>query len=401
MNSKKEYLRDLAKKQLEYALSPENQILKEEWYAHNALKGKRPMIVFEEETFKNELYTLQCENPDERFLEEQLLQTIAARELIGDDKVVPDFIKIPVKIDRKLFGVEQKRVVAKEGLGYHDEPVLIDLEEDFHKLGPSVFDFDEVRTSQLETLAEEYLGDILPAKRVNEVNHWHFGITQHVVNLMGMENMFFAMYDYPEKFHELMQFMVDDNRRFLRWQEEKGVIFSNSGNDYMGSGSFCFNRELKQNGTALSTETWGHMNSQESVGISKEMYGEFIFPYFEQMAKEFGLLYYGCCEPVDGIWDEYLSKLPNLRKVSISAWCNEEIMAERLQNSPVIYSRKPSPNFVGVDPVLDEEAFRAYMKKTIDLTRNCHTEIIFRDVYTVHHNPSKARRAVEIVRELL
>ena len=36
MNSKKEYLRDLAKKQLEYALSPENQILKEEWYAHNA-----------------------------------------------------------------------------------------------------------------------------------------------------------------------------------------------------------------------------------------------------------------------------------------------------------------------------------------------------------------------------
>lgn len=177
-----------------------------------------------------------------------------------------------------------------------------------------------------------------------------------------------------------MQFILDDHRFFLRWQEENGLPFANSGNDYMGSGSYCFNQELKQQGTALSTETWGYINSQESVGISNEMYGEFIFPYYQQMAKEFGLLYYGCCEPADGIWEDYISKLPNLRKVSVSPWCNEEFLAERLKNSRVIYSRKPSPNFVGVNPELDEEAFRAYIKKTVDLTKDCHTEFIFRDV---------------------
>ena len=397
----KAYLRELALKQVEYANSPANQALRDKWYAHNGLEDKCPLIVFEEETFKKELYSLRCEDSDERFIEEQLLQNITAHELINDDKVVPDFFKIPVKIDIKLLGVDRKRTVSKEGLGYHDEPVLIDLEADLSKLSPSTFFYDNEMTQHLEDVASELIGDILPMKRVNETNYWQFAITQHVVALMGMENMFYAMYDYPDKFHELMQFLVDDHKRFLRWQEQNGLLFSNSGNDYMGSGSFCFNRELKQHGNALANETWGHVNSQESVGISAEMYGEFIFPYCEQMAGEFGLLYYGCCEPVDGLRDDYLSRLPNLRKISISAWCDEAAMAEKLKDSRVIYSRKPSPNFIGVDPVLDEDAFLSYMKKTIDLTRDCYTEIIFRDVYTIHHNPDKVKRAVELVRGLL
>lgn len=218
---------------------------------------------------------------------------------------------------------------------------------------------------------------------------------------MGMENLFLAMFDAPEALHRLMAFLVEDMRRLLRWEEQEGLLFANAGNDYMGSGSFCFNRELPASGPVVSTQTWGHSNSQESVGISPEQYAEFVFPYIQEIAREFGLFYYGCCEPVDPIWDDCLCKLPNLRKVSISAWCDEEKMAERLSKAPVIYSRKPSPNFLGVDHVLDEEAFRAYIKRTIDLTRGCHVEIIFRDIYTLHGNPDKARRAVEIVRSLM
>ena len=72
-------------------------------------------------------------------------------------------------------------------------------------------------------------------------------------------------------------------------------------------------------------------------------------------------------EPVDPIWDKCLSRLTNLRKVSISPWCNEEFMGERLRGSKVIYHRKPSPNFLGVDPVLDEDAFRAHIGKALRL----------------------------------
>lgn len=397
----KAYLRDLAKLQLELANTEENKQREKDWYAHNELKGNRTMVVFEEETFKQELYTVKCEDENERKLEEQMLQTISAHELIGDDKVVPNFINAPVKIDMKLFGVDKKRVTAKEGLGFHDEPVLSDLESDLQKLSPSEFIFNEKETTAFENMAGELVGDILPIRRMNDVNCWHFTPTQHVVNLMGMENMFYAMMDTPDEFHQLMRFIIDDCKRFLRWQEEKGLIFANSANNYMGSGSFCFNNTLAKSGAVCSANTWGHMNSQESVGLSPDMFGEFIFPYYKELAAEFGLLYYGCCEPVNVVWDKYISTIPNLRKVSISAWCDEEYMAQKLSNSNIIYSRKPSPNFVGVNEQLDEEAFENYLKKTIDLTRDCHTEIIFRDVYTVHNNPSKARRAVEIARKLI
>ncbi len=91
--------------------------------------------------------------------------------------------------------------------------------------------------------------------------------------------------------------------------------------------------------------------------ISPRMYGRYVHPYYCEIAEPFGLTYYGCCEPVHDIWDQYVSKLPHLRKVSISAWY-EEYMGEALRGSGVIYSRKPSPNFVGVGTSSAKKASR-------------------------------------------
>lgn len=393
----KQYLKDLAQQQAELAALPVMKEREEAWYAHNSLQGKRPMVVIEEGTFLKEIITPVCEDPLERSIEVQLLQNLQSYRLINDDKVVPGYFKVPLAIRVKQFGVERKREYAEEGLGFHDIPVIEDLAEDLCKLSPSEFFYDKKSTGEMAELAHSIFGDILPVRYVNSQNYWHFGITQNVVELMSMENMFCAMYDYPEEFHRLMQFIVDDDKRFLRWQEENKLIFANNGNDYMGSGSYCFNRELEFNGT--SATTWGHLNSQETVGVSPEMYKEFIYPYYEQMAKEFGLVYYGCCEPVHSFWDTSLKDLPNLRKVSISPWCEEEMMAERLKGKKIIYSRKPSPNFLGVLKEFDAQGFRAYIQKTASLTKDLPTEYIFRDVYTLNGNLEKLKQAVEIVRD--
>ena len=83
-------------------------------------------------------------------------------------------------------------------------------------------------------------------------------------------------------------------------------------------------------GQITTNDLWLNINSQETVSISPRMYREFILPYYADLAKEFGLVYYGCCEPVHAIWDCCVSQLPHLRKVSISAWCDEERMGEAL-----------------------------------------------------------------------
>jgi hypothetical protein len=74
-------------------------------------------------------------------------------------------------------------------------------------------------------------------------------------------------------------------------------------------------------------------------------------------------------------------------------------MGDALRGSNIVFSRKPDPNFLGVDVSLNEEAWAAHIRETLDATRGVFTEIIIRDVYTVHGNLDKARRAVEIARQ--
>lgn len=396
------YLRELARKQREYANLPVMKERERLWYLHNALEGERAMVVMEEGTFIDDMITLKCEHGLAREIEHQLLQNITVAEDIDDDKVIPDYYNLEIWFNYDRYGIKPKRVLAGEGPGFHVEPALEDLEADMWKLKPSVFSFDETEFLEKKAFIEEIIGDILPVRVANGANQWEFALTAHTVELMGTENMFIAMMDTPDEFHQLMNFITDDCIRLLRWEEEKGYLFLNSGNDYMGSGSFCFNKELPGEGfegKVRSVHTWGHTNSQESVGISPAMYREFVLPYVQKISKEFGLMYYGCCEPVSDFWENGVETIENLRKVSISAWCNEEYMAEALKGRGVIYSRKPSPNFIGIEHAFDEDAFRAYIRKTAELTRDVPREIIFRDIYKIHGNKEKLKKAVQIVRE--
>ena len=310
--------------------------------------------------------------------------------------------RVDTQIDLKLFALPLKRKYASRMESpMQIELVLEDLEEGTEELKDSIFIYDRAETERRKELAGDVLGDILHVRLWTPYNCWGFGMTEKVVNLMGMENMFCAMMTEETQFHELMSRLTDEMIRFLRWEEEQGVRISNNGNDYMGSGSFCFSDELPGNdfsGKVLSKHLWGHLNSQESVGISPEMYHEFIAPYYSRIAAEFGLLYYGCCEPVEEYWDD-ISKYPHLRKVSISPWCNEEAMAERLSDGRVIYSRKPSPNFLGIRKEFDAEEFRKYIRHTAQLIKKGKSEYIFRDIYKLYGNTEKLKQAVQIVRE--
>ena len=400
--SERDILRTLAKQQREYANLPVMAERERLWYLHNHLQGERPMVVMEEDAFiKEMLPLLRCENAAARQIEARLLQTIAAHEQIGDDKVVPDFYAVFSDIDFDFLGPPRQRTSAQKGVGFHIDPVIETLPEDLSKLRDTLYVYDKEKTERKIAAAQDVLGDILPVVYKNNFVHWNFGITMWLLLLMGMENMFYAMATEPESFHKLMRMATDDLIRCLRWQEENNLLTLNNGNDYLGSGSYCFNRVLPGAdfaGTVRSANLWGHLNSQESVGISPGMFAEFIFPYYAELAAQFGLVYYGCCEPVHAYWDNCLCNLPGLRKVSISAWCDEEMMGQRLQSGRVIYSRKPSPNFLGVERAFDEQAFTAHIQKTAGLAKGCRAEFIFRDVYSLHGNPEKARRAVEITR---
>lgn len=94
-----------------------------------------------------------------------------------------------------------------------------------------------------------------------------------------------------------------------------------------------------------------------------------------------------------------LSRFTNLRRISISPWCDEQMMGQALRGKRIVYHRKPSPNFLGVGDKLDEEGLRAHIRQTVDCARGCTLEFTQRDVYTVHGSTQKVARYVEILRE--
>lgn len=409
-SSEKEYLRDLAKEQLELANSP---IMKERerlWYDHNELKGSRPMIAVGEGHYWKEMCPeLQCEDSLARDIEYQLQNNIQRVKLIGDDKVTPDFYPIKYSVAGPVGGLGQKSERAETGLtsdgteGYHIIPQIEVIEEDFEKLSPTKHNFPKARLERQKECVEDIIGNILPVKLVNGSNDWGPSPMRDVIALMGMENAYIAMVSEPDEFHRLMEFLTEDAIRLYRFEEENGCMYLNNGNTEIGSGNWCFTRELPGKdfaGRVRSTDTWGHMNAEEASDISPAMFREFILPYQKRLAKEFGLIYYGCCEPVSKFWENGIDQIENIRKLSISPWCDEAYMGKRIAGRDIILSRKPRDYYyLGTQAAFEEEEFRKNIRQTVEATKGCKVEYILRDVLTIHGNVEKVKRAVEIIRE--
>lgn len=404
------YLRELAKKQLELSKLPIMEERRDHWYANNELRNEKPVIIVESGPFKNELIDeRKCTTLIGRSLETEMLYNIAHFELINDDRVMPDFIPVNRHINMRELDMDRVIHRAKDSkgrqLGYSSEYLIKDLRDDFKLLNKSVYSYDGDETKRHFECVQNLLGDILETRITNNTLLWFMSFTARAVNIMGLERLMYSMMDYPEETVELFDFILEDSFEYIDWQQENNLLELDNGNTRAGSGSYGFTHELplkahSKTGMVTTKDIWGNMNSQESVGLSPAMYEEFIFPIFKKAAERFGLVYYGCCEPVHEIWENCISKLNNLRKVSISPWCDEEYMGEVLKGSDVIYSRKPSPNYLGVGS-FDEKAFTGHIKRTIKAARGCHAEILFRDIYTLTDDINKAGKAVTIVRRLI
>ncbi len=402
-------LRELAKRRAELANEPSMQELKKLWYLHNDGQGPRPLFTIELDTFADELVTplLQCVSPQARGLEWELIMGMYNREHFQDDKVVLDYFPVGNGPWLKLFNWNDDRIQATDAQGHasvgHQFLHLIeDLEQDYDKIEDSVYGWDEEGARRTADMVNELIGDILPARIVGQ--SLYVCPTQKLVHMMGMETMLYSLYDYPDLFKALMDRLASDVNAYFDYLEQNRLLLPTVDFEGLGQGTYCATTRLPGRDELArrpfkTTDVWGFMDSQETVGVSPEMYEEFIFPYYRKISDRYGALSYGCCEPVDPIWDRCLSKLANLRRVSISPWCNEEFMGERLAGTAIIYHRKPSAQFIGVGTTLDEEAVRASVRKTMTAAKGCKIEFTQRDVYTVHGDAEKVRRYVAVMRD--
>ncbi len=402
-NSDKQRLRDLTKLQLEYANLDIMETRKKMWLNHNDLKGNDVPITMEWWTFAPELNReLKCESAFAREIENNLINQIISYEDIDDDRVIPCYYTVGNSTFFKPYNLDiiREKSSVSDSAAFHDIAQINDLEKDFHKLGKSTFGFNRQIAIDYKKQVEDIIGDIIPIKI--KTGTPYIVPTYDIVNLFSMENMIFSMYDYPELYKKTIEMLADDYLEYYKLLESENMLTLNSDESIVAQGTWGFTNELTQKGDkVLLKDSWVHLNSQETVNIDPAMFGEFYFPAFKRLCEPFGLVTYACCEPVHEIWDDYISKIENIRKVSISPWCDEKFMGERLQDRKVIYHRKPTPNFIGVDDVFDEQGFKAHMLDTINAAKGCKLEFSFRDIYSLRGEKGRAKRAVKILRELL
>lgn len=400
-------LRELAARQAELARLPVMAERRRMWTDLNdGVPGARPPVIVETWTFDRDFLpasAYRCTTPEGRALETQLLRNIRNYELIDDDKVMPDSFDYGWAVDIDEFGVPvpMETVQDHQGVetGYRWEHPIKDLEHDFGKLKPITCRVDRAATAARRAFLEELLGDMLPVRLRTHT----FGptmLTYRAIVLMGMEAFFTAMMETPELVHKLMAYLRDNALTAMRWAEAEGLLRSNNGNQDSFGSSYNFTTKLLATGDQVPAklkDMWGCTNSQESIGISPAMYNEFCFPYYEAVAAPVGLLYYGCCEPAHPYWKD-VSRYPHLKKVSVPKWCDQKFVAEAIKGTGIVLSRKPDPNLVGVNPKLDEEVWSAHIRETLQAAKGVPLEFILRDVYTVHGDLGKPRRAVELAR---
>ena len=181
--------------------------------------------------------------PVGRGIEIQLLRNIRNHELIDDDKVIPDTFDIGWFVDYDEFGVKvpTEHIEDAQGIetGYRYLHPIKDLERDLPLLKPAAFQVDRQKTIDWQAFLTDLLGDILPVV----IRTGTFGstmLTNRVVELMGMETFFTAMYDQPDAVHLLMAYLHDNALRIMRWAEAEGLLRLNNGNQDSFGSSYNF-----------------------------------------------------------------------------------------------------------------------------------------------------------------
>ena len=190
--------------------------------------------------------------------------------------------------------------------------------------------------------------------------------------------------------------------KYYDYLEENDLLLPTNDFSPVAQESFAFTDELPSSGHISSTnQLWGFLESQETTAVSPQTYGEFVYPYQDRLVKRYGLLSYGCCERVDAIWEDYLSKWTNLRKLSVSPFNNEERVGEYLRSSRVVYYSKPRAEYVTNPGPLDEEAILKYFKGVAKAASGCLFEVAQREVGTIFGDCERGRRYVELARQAI
>ena len=402
----KDILRRLAGELAEIAALPVHKEKAELWRRLNDLDSVRPMVWINEicwNEMKDDELTLRCARPWARDQERSLRRTLYQWKRLPGDMAANDFLDCPLAIHSTDFGIiedvdvvktdETSDVVSRQFHRQIKEP------EDIEMIRMPLISHNEQATEfRYQAMRDVYDG-VMPVKKVGQSHIW-FTPWDYLIRWWGLEEAMMDLAMRPDMVHAAVDRMVDAWMVELDQFVEMNLLTLDNNNTRVGSGGYGYVSDLPGENHdpdhVRPHNMWGCSNAQIFSTVSPRMHWEFAVEHEMRWLERWGLTYYGCCEPLDGKM-EVVRRIPNLRKLSITPWCDSRRAVEGVGTDYVI-SRKPNPAVLAGDNWNPDRA-RRDIREFLDAAGGCHVELIMKDISTVRYEPRRLWEWAEIAME--
>lgn len=399
-------LRDLAAQVAEIAALPVQEEKRALWRNLNSLKPERPMVMIDQvcwnEVNVDDELTLRCVDAECRRHETFLRRTLYQWQRFPVDMVVEPFIRVPKAIHNTSFGIRVKEDTvatdpANDVVG-HRFINQFQTEDDLLKIQTPFVSHDALETERRLALAHELFDGLL------EVRPWgadpYLSLWDPISTWIGVENALFTLMERPEFMHRLANRMTAGYLSMLDQLEQQGLL---CGQQSLIHCTGAYTDELPAPGydpaKPRTKDLWMFGLAQMFSTVSPRMFKEYEVDYSSRICERFGLVYYGCCDPLDGKMNE-VRMIPNVRKVSMSPWVDVERGAEEIGRD-FVFSRKPSPALLAPN-TFEPDAVRKDLLDTVRACEKhgCPLEIILKDISTVRYEPQRLTQWAQIAMDV-
>jgi hypothetical protein len=398
----RDILRGLAGKVAEIAALPIQETKRDLWRRLNARKPVRPMVMADQvcwnEMNVDDELTLCCEDRECRGYEDRLRKTLYQWRHFPVDMVVEPFVRVPKAAGNTGFGVGVVEQVAVSDptssvVGHHFENQFQN-DADLDKIKTPVVTHNAAETARRMEVAHAIFDGTLDV--FEDGVDPYLSVWDPISFWMSVEGALYALADRPEFMHEMVRRIVKGYMSLLDQLEQQGLLCHRQ---YLIHCTGAHTDELPAPGfepaRPRTRDIWMFGLAQMFSTVSPAMFEEFEIDPCMPIFKRFGLVYYGCCDPLDRKMEQ-VKRIPNVRKISMSPWVDEELGASQIKGD-YVYSRKPNPALLAW-PEFSENAVREHLQATVDVCarHGCPLELILKDISTVKYEPQRLWRWAEI-----
>lgn len=376
------------------------------WRRLNARKPARPMVMIDQvcwnEMNVNDELTLRCADPECRWIEDCLRKRLYQWRHFPVDMVIEPFFRMPKAVNNTGFGVSTRERIAvgdpTNSVVGHQFFNQFQTDADLEKVKMPVVTHDAAETARRLEAAHGLFDGILGVVEQG-YDPGYMTVWDPISFWMGVEGALYALIDRPEFMAELVRRVVRGNMALLDQLEAQGLLClpqptvhcTGAWTDDLPAPGFDPTRPRTR-------DLWMFSMAQMFSTVSPAMFDEFEIEPCMPLFSRFGLVYYGCCEPLDRKMAQ-VRKIPNLRKISMSPWVDEEAGAAEIKGD-YVFSRKPNPALLAW-PEFSEKAVREHLRASVDICarHGCPLELILKDISTVNYQPQRLWRWAEIAME--